>query len=118
LAEISEEVIVILSTHIVDDVRELCHRMAIINRGQVVLAGDPRETIEAMRGRVWSRAVPRAELASFTAAHTVISTRLVAGTPIVHVFSETNPGDGFAAVDAGLEDVYFHRIGASVSDDS
>jgi ABC-2 type transport system ATP-binding protein len=118
LAEISEDVIVILSTHIVDDVRELCHRMAILNQGQVVLAGDPLATIDAMRGRVWSRSVPRAELAAFTAAHEVISTRLVAGTPIVHVYSETAPGDGFTAVDAGLEDVYFHRIGDRVLDDS
>lgn len=118
LAEISEDVIVILSTHIVDDVRELCHRMAIINRGQVVVTGDPRESIDAMRGRVWSRAVPRADLPAFTASHAVISTRLVGGMPIVHVFSESNPGDGFAAVDAGLEDVYFHRIGTGVLDDS
>ena len=118
LAEISEEVIVILSTHIVDDVRELCHRMAILNQGQVVLAGDPRETIDAMRGRVWSRAVPRNDLAAFTASHTVISTRLVGGVPIVHVYSESNLGDGFAPVDAGLEDVYFHRIGTDVLDDS
>ena len=118
LAEISEDVIVILSTHIVDDVRELCHHMAILDRGQVVLAGDPRETIEAMRGRVWSRAVARGDLAAFTASHTVISTRLVGGTPIVHVYSESNPGDDFTVVEAGLEDVYFHRIGTDVLDDS
>jgi ABC-2 type transport system ATP-binding protein len=118
LAEISEDVIVILSTHIVDDVRELCHRMAIINRGQVVLSGEPKETIETMRGRVWARAVPRPELPAFIAAHDVISTRLVGGTPIVHVYSETAPGDGFRPVEAGLEDVYFHRIGKGVLDDS
>ena len=118
LAEISEDVIVILSTHIVDDVRELCHRMAIINRGRLVLTGDPRETIDAMRGRVWSRAVSRGDLPAFTASHAVISTRLVGGTPIVHVYSDSNPGDGFSAVDAGLEDVYFHRIGTGVLDDS
>jgi ABC-2 type transport system ATP-binding protein len=112
LADISEDVIVILSTHIVDDVRELCQRMAIINQGQVVLAGDPREVIGAMRGRVWSRTVPRADLAAFLASHNVISTRLVSGMPAVHVYSETDPGGGFAAAEAGLEDVYFHRIGA------
>ncbi len=112
LADISEDVIVILSTHIVDDVRELCQRMAIIDRGQVVLAGDPREVIDAMRGRVWSRTVPRADLAAFLASHDVISTRLVSGLPAVHVYSETDPGSGFAAAEAGLEDVYFHRIGA------
>ena len=111
LSEISEDVIVILSTHIVDDVRELCHRMAILNRGQVVLSGDPRQIIERMRGRVWSRAVPRADLPAFTASHTVISTRLVGGTPIVHVYSETNPGEGFAVEEPGLEDVYFYQLG-------
>ena len=115
LAEISEEVIVILSTHIVDDVRELCQRMAILNRGQVVLAGEPRMALEAMRGRVWSRAVARADLSAFTANHQVISTRLVGGTPIVHVYSEANPGDGFAVVDAGLEDVYFRQVGVECS---
>jgi ABC-2 type transport system ATP-binding protein len=111
LSEISEDVIVILSTHIVDDVRELCHRMAILNRGQVVSSGDPRQIIAGMRGRVWSRAVPRADLPAFTARHTVISTRLVGGTPIVHVYSETNPGEGFAAEEPGLEDVYFYQLG-------
>ncbi len=112
LAEISTDVVVILSTHIVDDVRELCHRMAIINNGTVVLSGDPGQTIEAMRGRVWSSRVQRADLPAFAAAHDVISTRLVGGTPVVHVYSETDPGAGFAAVDTGLEDVYFHQIGA------
>lgn len=115
LGEIGEDVIVILSTHIVDDVRELCHRMAIINQGQVVLSGDPAQAIEALRGRVWRRAVPRAELPAFTAAHDVISTRLVAGTPVAHVYSDGDPGVGFAAVDAGLEDVYFHQLGAQAA---
>ena len=112
LADISEDVIVILSTHIVDDIRELCQRMAIIDRGQVVLAGDPRGVIDARRGRGWSRTVPRADLAAFLANHNVISTRLVSGMPAVHVYSEIDPGSGFAAAEAGLEDVYFHRIGA------
>ena len=112
LGEIGQDVIVILSTHIVDDVRELCHRMAIINQGSVVLTGDPAAVIEELRGRVWRRAVARADLAEFSAEHDVISTRLVAGTPTVHVFSETDPGSGFTAIEAGLEDVYFHRLGA------
>ncbi len=84
--------------------------MAILNRGQVVSSGDPRQIIEGMRGRVWSRAVPRADLTAFTARHNVISTRLVGGTPIVHVYSEADPGQGFAAVEAGLEDVYFYQL--------
>jgi ABC-2 type transport system ATP-binding protein len=115
LGEIGEDVIVILSTHIVDDVRELCHRMAIINQGEVVLSGDPTAVIEELRGRVWRCAVPRADLAAFSAAHDVISTRLVAGTPVVHVYSETDPGAAFTAMEAGLEDVYFHRLGAQAA---
>ena len=109
LGEIGEGVIVILSTHIVDDVRELCHRMAIINQG------DPAAVIEELRGRVWRSVVPRADLAAFAAAHEVISTRLVAGTPVVHVYSDADPGTGFTPVEAGLEDVYFHRLGAQAA---
>jgi ABC-2 type transport system ATP-binding protein len=112
LGEIGQDVIVILSTHIVDDVRELCHRMAIINEGAVVLTGDPAAVIEELRGRVWRRAVPRADLAVLSSQYEVISTRLVAGTPMVHIFSDTDPGNGFTAIEAGLEDVYFHRLGA------
>jgi ABC-2 type transport system ATP-binding protein len=112
LGEIGQDVIVILSTHIVDDVRELCHRMAIINQGAVVLTGDPAAVIEELRGRVWRRAVARADLAAISSQYEVISTRLVAGTPMVHVFSDTDPGNGFTPIEAGLEDVYFHRLGA------
>jgi ABC-type multidrug transport system ATPase subunit len=113
LGEIGEEIVVILSTHIVEDVRELCHRMAIISRGEVILTGDPAQAIDAMRGHVWRTTVPRAQLAAFNAEHDVISTRLVGGMPTLHVFSETAPGPAFAAVEPGLEDVYFHRIGAT-----
>ena len=112
LGEIGQDVIVILSTHIVDDVRELCHRMAIINQGAVVLTGDPAAVIEELRGRVWRRAVARADLAAISSQYEVISTRLVAGTPMVHIFCETDPGNGFTPIEAGLEDVYFHRLGA------
>jgi ABC-2 type transport system ATP-binding protein len=115
LGEIGTDVVVILSTHIVDDVRELCQTMAIINKGQVVLAGDPTRVIDEMRGRVWRRAVPRAELAEFMKTYDVISTRLVAGTPVAHVYSEAPPGSDFSSVDPDLEDVYFHRIGAQAA---
>jgi ABC-2 type transport system ATP-binding protein len=112
LGEIGRDVIVILSTHIVDDVSELCSRMAIIDRGRVVLTGDPAEVVGELRGRVWRSAVPRDALGDVGRQYRVISTRLVAGTPVVHVYSESAPGNGFAPVEPSLEDAYFHRVGA------
>jgi ABC-2 type transport system ATP-binding protein len=110
LAEIGEDVVVILSTHIVEDVRELCSQMAIINRGRVVLSGDPARVLESVRGRVWRKTVDKAQVDGIRASHELISVRLVAGRPVVHVYSEQAPGDGFTPVDAGLEDVYFHTL--------
>jgi len=114
LSEIGEDVIVILSTHIVEDVRELCRRMAIINAGEVVLQGDPSEVLDDVRGHIWRKRIRKSELAEVQAAMQVISVRLVAGDPIVHVYSDTAPGDGFAAVEPMLEDVYLHRVGSAV----
>jgi ABC-type multidrug transport system ATPase subunit len=111
LSEIGEDVIVILSTHIVEDVRELCSRMAIINAGQVILQGDPSRVLDDVRGQVWRKRVRKAEMADVQARFKVISSRLVAGDPVVHVFSDTEPGDGFTAVEPTLEDVYLHRVG-------
>ena len=114
LSEIGEDVIVILSTHIVEDVRELCRRMAIINEGEVVLQGDPSEVLDDVRGHIWRKRIRKSELAALQAAMQVISVRLVAGDPIVHVYSDTAPGDGFTAVEPMLEDVYLHRVGNAV----
>lgn len=114
LSEIGEEVIVILSTHIVEDVRELCRRMAIINAGEVILQGDPSDVLEDVRGHIWRKKIRKSELAGVQAAMEVISVRLVAGDPTVHVYSETAPGDGFTAVEPTLEDVYLHRVGSAV----
>jgi ABC-type multidrug transport system ATPase subunit len=111
LSEIGEDVIVILSTHIVEDVRELCSRMAIINAGQVILQGDPSRVLDDVRGQVWRKRVRKAEMADVRARFKVISSRLVAGDPVVHVFSDKEPGDGFTAVEPTLEDVYLHRVG-------
>ena len=112
LSEISDDVIVILSTHIVEDVRELCRRMAIINAGQVVLQGDPGQVLEDVRGRIWRKRIQKAELAGIQSSMRVISNRLVAGEPIVHVYSDASPGDGFTSVEPTLEDVYLHRVGS------
>jgi ABC-2 type transport system ATP-binding protein len=107
LSELGENSIVILSTHIVEDVSELCSRMAIINRGEILLEGEPLRTIEGLKGRVWKKIIDRDELAAHEAAHRVISTRLFAGRTLIHVYSEGDPGEGFQPVEPSLEDVYF-----------
>jgi ABC-type multidrug transport system ATPase subunit len=110
LAEIGENTVVILSTHIVEDVTDLCPRFAIIAGGQVRLAGEPLQAIGTLDGRVWKKTLDKGELPAYEAAHTVLSTRLVAGFPVIHVLSDSAPGDGFAAVPADLEDVYFGEL--------
>lgn len=111
LAEIGQEIVVLLSTHIVEDVRELCQAIAIVNKGRVVLSGDPRAIVNALRGKLWRREVAKSELDALRAAHRVISTQLLAGTPVAHVYSEVAP-PGFEALEPDLEDVYFHHINA------
>jgi ABC-2 type transport system ATP-binding protein len=109
LADIGEKVVVILSTHIVDDVADLCPRMAVLANGRVQLEGAPRELIESTHGRVWKKAVPRDELADYQEKFEIISSRLFAGQTIIHVLADTQPA-GFEPVEAGLEDVYFSTI--------
>ena len=110
LAEIGENVVVILSTHIVDDVADLCPRMAVLADGRVQLEGAPQELIRATRGRIWTKVVDRGELAACRARYEVLSTRLFAGRTVVHVLSDADPGDGFAPADTGLQDVYFSTL--------
>ena len=110
LAEIGENTVVILSTHIVEDVTDLCPRMAIIAAGQVRLAGEPHEAIRSLEGRIWRKSIDKAELAGVVQSHSVLSTRLVGGQPVVHVLADGAPGEGFAAVPANLEDVYFGEL--------
>ncbi|MCB0534623.1 MAG: ABC transporter ATP-binding protein [Lewinellaceae bacterium] len=110
LSEIGENVIVILSTHIVEDVKELCSNMAIINSGQVLYAGTPDAALQALQGQVWEKAITKAEIEDYQNRYQVISSKLVAGKPIIHVLNETNPGDGFQAAEADLEDVFFAKI--------
>jgi len=110
LAEIGENVVVILSTHIVDDVKDLCPRMAVLANGRVQLEGAPLALIESTRGRIWMKTVDRRELEQARGRYEILSTRLMAGRTVVHIFAERDPGDGFTSVDAGLEDVYFSAL--------
>ena len=109
LAEIGENVVVILSTHIVEDVSDLCPRMAVLAGGRIQVEGAPRDLIAATHGRVWSKTIRRDELDDYQAAHVVISTRLFAGQTIIHILADLPPA-GFAPVEAGLEDVYFSTL--------
>ncbi|HYV85124.1 MAG TPA: ABC transporter ATP-binding protein [Patescibacteria group bacterium] len=110
LSEIGENVVVILSTHIVEDVSDLCSRMAIIAGGRVLQSGDPARTIDALRGRVWKKIIARDQLAAVQAEHTVISTRLVGGRTSIHVVAPGRPDASFEEVPPGLEDVYFSTL--------
>jgi ABC-2 type transport system ATP-binding protein len=112
LAEIGQNVVVILSTHIVDDVTDLCARMAIIAGGRIVREGEPRELIDSLAGRVWQRTVERSQLDAYRAEHEVISTRLSEGRTVVHVIADDAPGPGFERVQGTLEDVYFATLTA------
>jgi ABC-type multidrug transport system ATPase subunit len=110
LADVGEEVVVILSTHIVDDVRELCSNMAIMNNGSLVYKGSPITVIEELNGKVWRKQIDRTELKAYMDNYQVISNKMVAGKPQLHVLSDSNPGDGFVSVDPDLEDVFFSKI--------
>src|SRR5208283_3613014 len=111
LSSIGRNVVVILSTHIVEDVRELCSRMAIISQGQLLLEGKPAETLEALKGRIWKKIVATdAEREAMEKSMKVISTHLVGGLHEVRVHAEASPGEGFVGTEADLEDVYFLNL--------
>jgi ABC-type multidrug transport system ATPase subunit len=110
LAEIGENVVVILSTHIVEDVADLCQQMAIIADGRIVRAGAPLELVREMRGRIWHKTIDKHELDAYRAKHQVIATRLFGGRTVIHVLADTPPGEGFAPAEGGLEDVYFSTL--------
>jgi ABC-2 type transport system ATP-binding protein len=110
LSEIGENTIVILSTHIVDDVKELCTDMAIINKGEVLYKGSPLDAIAEITGKVWKKRITKAELPTHKERYQVISERLMAGTPEIRVFNTSQPDTGFEPVEADLEDVYFSQI--------
>ena len=110
LAEIGENVVVILSTHIVDDVADLCSRMAIICEGKIVLEGSPQELTGRLKGRIWRRVLGKDALADFQKRCSVISSRLRGGQTVIHVLAEQQPAAGFELVDGGLEDLYFATL--------
>jgi ABC-type multidrug transport system ATPase subunit len=110
LAEIGENIVVILSTHIVDDVADLCSQMAIIHEGRIVQAGAPHELMRGLQGRVWRRVVPKAALADYQGRLEVISTRLRGGETVIHVAADARPEAGFEPVEGQLEDLYFATL--------
>ena len=110
LSEIGEQTIVILSTHIVDDISNLCNNMAIICLGEVVAQGNPSVLTEAVKGRVWKKIIEKSELETYQSEMQVISTHLKAGQTIIHVLSDTKPDASFEVSPADLEDVYFAEI--------
>jgi ABC-2 type transport system ATP-binding protein len=110
LSELGENTVVILSTHIVEDVKELCSDMAIINKGQVLYKGNPFEAIDGIQGKIWRKRIKKEELVDYKTSQNVISDRLIAGSPVIHVLSENNPDGTFEPVTADLEDVYFGKI--------
>jgi len=110
LVEIGENIVVILSTHIVEDVADLCPRMAVLAAGRIQLDGAPAELIQRCRGTVWAKTIERNRLDEMKAAYEVIATRLFAGRTIVHVLSDQDPGNGFELVEGGLEDVYLSTL--------
>ncbi|MBL4656321.1 MAG: ABC transporter ATP-binding protein [Bacteroidia bacterium] len=113
LADVGKEVIVILSTHIVDDVRELCTKMAIMNLGQIVYQGTPQNAIGELDGKVYQKIVNRDELQEYAQNYSIISNKMSGGQPLIHVYNESNPNNGFEQVKPNLEDVFFSKINTS-----
>jgi ABC-2 type transport system ATP-binding protein len=111
LSEIGENIVVILSTHIVDDVSELCNDMAIIAGGKVVQRGNPEEMLNSYQGKIWSKRVEKDEVARYQADYKLVLSKLSGGKMMVHVYSDTDPGNGFVTERATLEDIYFANIG-------
>jgi ABC-2 type transport system ATP-binding protein len=110
LSELGEDAVVILSTHIVEDVAELCSRLAIISRGAILLEAEPLRAVAALQGRIWQRVIDKSDLPELERTHAVISTKLLAGRTVVNIYSDTPPGEGFHGVEPDLKDVYFSTM--------
>ncbi|MGH7491933.1 MAG: ABC transporter ATP-binding protein [bacterium] len=114
LSELGANSVVILSTHIVEDVSELCTKMAIIDQGEILLEAEPLRAVDNLRGRIWRRVIPKEDLPELQRAHAVISTKLLAGRTIAHVYSDTTPGPGFEPAEPDLKDVYFSTMAGHI----
>jgi ABC-type multidrug transport system ATPase subunit len=114
LSELGENSAVILSTHIVEDVSELCTRMAIIDRGEILLEAEPFGAMEEMRGRIWRSVIEKSALAAVERTHPVISTKMLGGRTVVHVYGDAAPGSGFEPAEPDLEDVYFSTMAGHI----
>jgi ABC-type multidrug transport system ATPase subunit len=110
LSELGENTVVILSTHIVEDVKELCSDMAVFNKGEVLFKGSPDEALNGIAGKVWTKRIKKDELSDYKNNFKVISEKLIAGNPVINVLADQNPDGTFNAIDADLEDVYFSKI--------
>lgn len=110
LAEIAESTVVILSTHIVQDVANLCSRTAMLVGGRIVRVGTPQELVGELRGRIWQKVIDKRELDAHRASHEIIATRLASGRTVIHVLADQQPGPGFVPADGNLEDVYFSTL--------
>jgi ABC-type multidrug transport system ATPase subunit len=116
LSELGENSAVILSTHIVEDVSELCTKMAIIRKGQILLETGPLEAVHAVKGKIWRRMIDKNGLQEIEKKHAVISTKLLAGRTVVHIYSDQDPGNEFEPIEADLEDVYFSTMAGHYGD--
>ena len=114
LSEIGENSVVLLSTHIVEDVSELCTRMAIIDRGEILLEAEPLRAMNDLRGRIWRRVVSKSELPTLEREHAVISTKLLAGRTVARVHSDVAPDPDFEPAEPDLEDVYFTAMAGRI----
>lgn len=114
LSEIGEQIVVILSTHIVEDVKSLCSRMAIVNKGRLITTGTPSDFLRLLDGTIWRRTIDKKELLHYAENFRIISSQLYAGSLKIHIHSEESPGPGFERIQPGLEDVYFTQLSDNV----
>lgn len=110
LSEIGENVVVILSTHIVDDVSDLCMNMAIIDQGRIILKENTLAAMSRLEGKIWEKEIPKGDLPEYEEKYRVISTRLFAGTTFIRIWSQTDPANGFSNIQPSVEDVYFYHL--------